>query len=45
MGVRVISENNNSVNVAIDAPAKTKYTYVETEGGIYLLLLFTLNFG
>ena len=23
-----ISENNNSINVAIDAPAKTKYTYV-----------------
>ena len=28
MGVRAISENNNSINVAIDAPAKTKYTYI-----------------
>ena len=28
LGVRVISENNNTINIAIDAPAKTKYTYV-----------------
>ena len=28
LGVRAISENNNTINVAIDAPAKTKYTYV-----------------
>jgi len=28
MGVRAISENNKTVNVAIDAPAKTKYTYI-----------------
>ena len=27
LGVRLIAENNNTVNVAIDAPAKTKYTY------------------
>ena len=27
LGVRVIAENNNTVNLAIDAPAKTKYTY------------------
>lgn len=28
LGVRAISENNNTINVAIDAPAKTKYTYI-----------------
>lgn len=27
LGVRLIAENNNTVNVALDAPAKTKYTY------------------
>lgn len=27
LGVRVISENNNTVNVALDAPARTKFTY------------------
>lgn len=27
LGVRLIAENNNTVNVAIHAPAKTKYTY------------------
>lgn len=27
LGVRVIAENNNTVNVALDAPAKTKFTY------------------
>lgn len=27
LGVRIIAENNNTVNVALDAPAKTKYTY------------------
>lgn len=27
LGVRVIAENNKTVNLAIDAPAKTKYTY------------------
>ena len=27
LGVRVIAENNNTINIAIDAPAKTKYTY------------------
>jgi len=27
LGVRLIAENNNTVNLAIDAPAKTKYTY------------------
>jgi len=28
LGVRAISENNNTINIAIDAPAKTKYTYI-----------------
>ena len=27
LGVRLVAENNNTVNVAMDAPAKTKYTY------------------
>ncbi|KAM7429459.1 hypothetical protein ABFA07_019677 [Porites harrisoni] len=27
LGVRLIAESNNTVNLAIDAPAKTKYTY------------------
>lgn len=27
LGVRLIAENNNTVNLAMDAPAKTKYTY------------------
>ena len=27
LGVRLIAENNNTVNVALEAPAKTKYTY------------------
>lgn len=28
LGVRLIAESNSTVNVAINAPAKTKYTYV-----------------
>ena len=28
LGVRLIAESNNTVNLAIDAPAKTKYTYI-----------------
>lgn len=27
LGVRLIAENNNTVNLAMEAPAKTKYTY------------------
>ena len=27
LGVRLIAESNNTVNLAMDAPAKTKYTY------------------
>ncbi|CAH3016893.1 unnamed protein product [Porites evermanni] len=27
LGVRLIAESNNTVNLAIDAPAKTRYTY------------------
>ena len=30
LGVRLIAESNNTVNLAIDAPAKTKYTYTWT---------------
>ena len=27
LGVRLIAESNNTVNLAIDAPPRTKYTY------------------
>lgn len=27
LGVRLIAENSNTVNVELEAPAKTKYTY------------------
>ena len=27
LGVRLITKSNNTVNLAIDAPAETKYTY------------------